>query len=456
MRPAHRAEHDPFRSLQRPGWRATVLCADCEVSAKTVPDPAQIESLARPEAMDRSAAGVVPGHHHIGVGCDARTDLRELQQLCAWRVAGRHVRGLSRFDIERSADRNPSLEIGPVRSAYARHERRRDPWTLWNRHSCLFRLRKFFHRTDQNLIPRSKPVLEQLRGASEDVPAARRIDRIETGDAAGDPERSTRDRPRRRPTRHRPLRRPAIEIREPAAKTEVTDDEAEIADAREEPVARDARVPQELGKVGPVLVAETDGELESGVRRPCRRSRIEGLESRDGRGVTKHHVQRRMPHDAGEHSLEGPHLLRGAVQLRCGDRAIELDQERMVSGGSDIHGPGHANVSRMNQHPADFLAEIARQAMIDKGLEPEYPAAALQQLKAIPGPAHETGLRDLRNLAWCSIDNDDSRDLDQLSWAEKVGNTVRALIAVADVDALVKKNSAIDGHAHTNTTSVYT
>ncbi|MGZ8832515.1 MAG: RNB domain-containing ribonuclease [Thermoanaerobaculia bacterium] len=110
----------------------------------------------------------------------------------------------------------------------------------------------------------------------------------------------------------------------------------------------------------------------------------------------------------------------------------------------------------MNQHPADFLAEIARQAMIDKGLEPEYPAGALQQLKGIPGPAHETGLRDLRNLAWCSIDNDDSRDLDQLSWAEKRGNTLRALVAVADVDALVKKNSPIDGHAHTNTTSVYT
>ena len=110
----------------------------------------------------------------------------------------------------------------------------------------------------------------------------------------------------------------------------------------------------------------------------------------------------------------------------------------------------------MNQHPADFLAEIARQAMIDKGLEPEYPADALQQAKGIPGPAHEAGLRDLRNLAWCSIDNDDSRDLDQLSWAEKRDNTVRALVAVADVDALVKKNSPIDSHAHTNTTSVYT
>ena len=62
----------------------------------------------------------------------------------------------------------------------------------------------------------------------------------------------------------------------------------------------------------------------------------------------------------------------------------------------------------------------------------------------------------MRDLPWCSIDNDDSRDLDQLTWAEKRGNTVRALVAVADVDALVKKDTPIDGHAHTNTTSVYT
>ena len=112
----------------------------------------------------------------------------------------------------------------------------------------------------------------------------------------------------------------------------------------------------------------------------------------------------------------------------------------------------------MNEHqrPADFLAGIARQAMIDKGLEPDYPNAALQQLDTIKGPATESGLRDMRDLAWCSIDNDDSRDLDQLTWAEKKGENNRVLVAVADVDAIVKKDTPLDGHAHTNTTSVYT
>ena len=66
-------------------------------------------------------------------------------------------------------------------------------------------------------------------------------------------------------------------------------------------------------------------------------------------------------------------------------------------------------------------------------------------------------MRDLSHLPWCSIDNDDSRDLDQLTAAESLSNgTVKVLVAVADVDALVKKGSAIDDHARQNTTSVYT
>ncbi len=110
----------------------------------------------------------------------------------------------------------------------------------------------------------------------------------------------------------------------------------------------------------------------------------------------------------------------------------------------------------MNEHDADFLAQVAKQAMIDRGLEPEYPPEAVKQLNAIGGPANGNGLKDLRDLAWCSIDNDDSRDLDQLSWAEQKGSDVRVLVAVADVDAVVTKGTPLDGHAHTNTTSVYT
>ncbi|HUI08905.1 MAG TPA: RNB domain-containing ribonuclease [Bacteroidota bacterium] len=66
-------------------------------------------------------------------------------------------------------------------------------------------------------------------------------------------------------------------------------------------------------------------------------------------------------------------------------------------------------------------------------------------------------MRDLRSLLWCSIDNDDSRDLDQLSVAEALsGESTRVLVAIADVDALVGKSSALDEHAKYNTTSVYT
>jgi exoribonuclease-2 len=96
--------------------------------------------------------------------------------------------------------------------------------------------------------------------------------------------------------------------------------------------------------------------------------------------------------------------------------------------------------------------------MIERNLEPDFPPAALQELAAIGRPAGATdGTRDLRDQLWASIDNDDSRDLDQLTVAEALaGGRVRILVAVADVDALVGKGSAIDGHAARNTTSVYT
>ena len=104
------------------------------------------------------------------------------------------------------------------------------------------------------------------------------------------------------------------------------------------------------------------------------------------------------------------------------------------------------------------LAAIARRAMIDGGLEPDFPPAAQQELAAIgrPSGAGDDAL-DMRDRLWASIDNDDSRDLDQLTVAEPLtGGRIRILVAVADVDALVRKDSAIDGHASHNTTSVYT
>ncbi|HLJ38529.1 MAG TPA: RNB domain-containing ribonuclease [Steroidobacteraceae bacterium] len=107
--------------------------------------------------------------------------------------------------------------------------------------------------------------------------------------------------------------------------------------------------------------------------------------------------------------------------------------------------------------PQAELVRIARRAMREHGLEPDFPAAALAQLASIGAAAPATGLRDMRSLLWCSIDNDESRDLDQLSVAESLADgAVRVWVAVADVDATVGAGSPIDAHASANTTSVYT
>ncbi|MDO9532773.1 MAG: RNB domain-containing ribonuclease [Deltaproteobacteria bacterium] len=106
-----------------------------------------------------------------------------------------------------------------------------------------------------------------------------------------------------------------------------------------------------------------------------------------------------------------------------------------------------------------ILQSIAHQAMLDRGLLPDFSAAALAELGRLQEPAATAGepVRDLRNLLWASIDNDDSLDLDQLTVAEVMpGGKIKILVAIADVDLLVKNGSATDQHAHHNTTSVYT
>jgi exoribonuclease-2 len=106
---------------------------------------------------------------------------------------------------------------------------------------------------------------------------------------------------------------------------------------------------------------------------------------------------------------------------------------------------------------AQRLMAIAREAMKSRGLAPDFSSEAEQQLRGLDHPADESGVRDLTALLWASIDNDDSMDLDQLSVALPADNgDVRILVAVADVDALVRKGTPIDDHAWTNTTSVYT
>ena len=112
-----------------------------------------------------------------------------------------------------------------------------------------------------------------------------------------------------------------------------------------------------------------------------------------------------------------------------------------------------------DRQPRAILQNIARRAMLARGLVPDFPAPALAELAGIHGPATPSGaaVRDLRRLPWCSIDNDDSRDLDQLTVAEALPNgATKILVAIADVDALVQRHSPLDDYARQNTTSVYT
>jgi exoribonuclease-2 len=115
-------------------------------------------------------------------------------------------------------------------------------------------------------------------------------------------------------------------------------------------------------------------------------------------------------------------------------------------------------LNRVSKDDRQNLFAIARRAMIERGMEPEFSPAVQRELAGIAGPATAVpGARDLRGLLWASIDNDDSRDLDQLTVAERrQDGRIRVLVAIADVDALVAERSAIDGHASHNTTSVYT
>ncbi len=116
-------------------------------------------------------------------------------------------------------------------------------------------------------------------------------------------------------------------------------------------------------------------------------------------------------------------------------------------------------MSRPSAQNRKQLQAIARRVMTERGLQPDFSAEARAEVEAITKPAAESspGIRDLTGLLWCSIDNDDSRDLDQLSVAEPLtGGVTKVLVAVADVDAIVKKGSSVDEHARVNTTSVYT
>jgi VacB/RNase II family 3'-5' exoribonuclease len=105
----------------------------------------------------------------------------------------------------------------------------------------------------------------------------------------------------------------------------------------------------------------------------------------------------------------------------------------------------------------DFQRQ-AREEMVREGFQPDFPPQVMNDVLSLHAATGlDTGMRDLRDLLWSSIDNTESRDLDQIEWAErKPDGQIRVLVGVADVDAVVAANSATDAHARANATSVYT
>jgi len=106
------------------------------------------------------------------------------------------------------------------------------------------------------------------------------------------------------------------------------------------------------------------------------------------------------------------------------------------------------------------LQAIAKEVMQQRGFNPDFPSAVQQQLAELrthpPQTAAGKDVRDLRNLLWSSIDNDTSRDLDQIEVAERLANgDIKVYVGIADVDAFVPKLTAIDQHAARETTTVY-
>src|SRR5439155_3168706 len=155
-----------------------------------------------------------------------------------------------------------------------------------------------------------------------------------------------------------------------------------------------------------------------------------------------------------------------AVPRRGQSRASARRPEAGARHPDGARDPGHREVghapravNHLDGGQRAMLLRVARRAMTEHGLEPDFAPAALAEARQLAAPASPFGpdVRDLRGLDWCSIDNDDSLDLDQLTVAAGLaGDSAHVLVAVADVSASVPPGSALDGHAAANTTSVYT
>ncbi|MFI0435419.1 MAG: RNB domain-containing ribonuclease [Parachlamydiaceae bacterium] len=110
-------------------------------------------------------------------------------------------------------------------------------------------------------------------------------------------------------------------------------------------------------------------------------------------------------------------------------------------------------------HNTINLTELAKESLIERRLLPDFPSAALKEANQMREAAQfiPSDAKDMRHLLWFSLDNDDSRDLDQITYAEMTtSSSYKIYVAIADVDSLVKKDSPIDLYAQQNTTSIYT
>src|SRR5437868_5032943 len=114
-------------------------------------------------------------------------------------------------------------------------------------------------------------------------------------------------------------------------------------------------------------------------------------------------------------------------------------------------------VSSLRTTPAESLTEAAKAELVERGFEPDFPEAVVAEARAAastPFAGRAAGTKDLRDLLWSSIDNAESRDLDQIEYAEKQSDgSIRLCVGIADVDAFAPKDSALDRHAAINTTT---
>jgi len=112
----------------------------------------------------------------------------------------------------------------------------------------------------------------------------------------------------------------------------------------------------------------------------------------------------------------------------------------------------------MSDHQNHFdLQAIARETLLRFGFLVETPKAALAQLAQLSEPDFSRlPFRDMTGLRWSSIDNDDSRDLDQIEYIEAVAGGTRLYVGIADIGSFIERGSALDQAAWHNTTSIYT